>query len=265
MSGTKPIKPIIRKLKRKTQARIQSSGWKVAYADFATVLMAFFLLMWLLGMISPFKKSELAKYFKEPKMASAKSHNQAEITKKEPSTQHRAAEDSSEKLKLELNKTIGIRLGDFKDQILVDTFEDGVRIQVMDKQGLLMFSLGNAKLTENARTVLKVIAESIRDLENKIAIEGHTDALSYSSNKYTNWELSTARASAARQEMERNGLSPDSLVKVSGLAAVNPLIKSNPYDPQNRRISILIYTKKMPPGERKEKSGSPDSLDALPK
>ncbi len=236
-------KLIILRVKRKDPILQHSSSWKVAYADFVTALMAFFLLMWLVAMIAPAKRAEMAKYFKEYSLASKGDQTQSP----KPSILEAAGEppipptSSTEKLRSDLIEIVKARLGDLRDQVLVDTFDAGVRIQVVDKQGRPMFDLGSPKLTEDAQKALRVIAESVQGMGNKIAVEGHTDALSYSSNRYTNWELSTERASAARQELERNGLNPDRLVKVAGYAAVDPLIKGDPYAPQNRRISILIY------------------------
>ena len=237
---------IVLKVKRRDPIISHGSSWKVAYADFVTALMAFFLLMWLMAMIAPAKRAEMAKYFKEYTVVGKSKQSEGPKAPALKSAGNSAPPPSSstEKLKSDLIEIIKARLGDLKDQVLVDTFEAGVRVQVIDKQGRLMFNLGSDKLTEDARKALKVIAESVQGLENKIAVEGHTDALSYSSSKYTNWELSTGRASAARQELELHGLDPDHLVRVAGYAAVDPLIKGNPYAPQNRRISILIYDQK---------------------
>jgi len=240
-------KLIILRVKRKDPVFQHSSSWKVAYADFVTALMAFFLLMWLLAMIAPARRAEMAKYFREftpvGKSTKAQIQEVSSVSKTPPQAQADQPAPS-EKLRSDLSEIVKARLSDLRDQVLVDTFDAGVRVQVVDKQGRPMFDLGSPKLTVDAQKALKVIAESVQGMENKVAVEGHTDALSYSSNKYTNWELSTERASAARQELERNGLNPDRLVKVAGYAAVDPLIKANPYAPQNRRISILIYDKK---------------------
>lgn len=240
-------KLIILRVKPKTREKVHGSSWKVAYADFVTALMAFFLLMWMLAMVAPAKRAEVARYFKEYNLVGKGSpgaiQTQGSVARGEPESPAEPI-PASEQLRQDLAQIINARLGDLRDQVWVDTFEAGVRVQVVDKQGRLMFQLGSAKLTEDAKRALKVIAESIKGLENRIAIEGHTDALNYSTTKYTNWELSTARASEARQELERHGLDPDRLIKVAGYAAVDPLIRANPYAPQNRRISILIYDKK---------------------
>jgi chemotaxis protein MotB len=262
-------KSIILKVKHKNPFTTHVSSWKVAYADFVTGLMAFFLLMWLMAMVSPTRRAELSKYFKEytpvAKGTQTKSQEQKAPTLKAAQEPPPApSTPSTEKLRSDLTEIIKGRLGDLKDQVLVDTFEAGVRVQVIDKQGHPIFDLGSVKLTPDAQKAMKVIAESIRGLENKIAVEGHTDALSYSSSKYTNWELSTDRASAARKELERHGLNPDSLIKVAGYAAVDPLIKENPYAPQNRRISILIYDQSKSQPWLDEKTPLKSSLEKAP-
>jgi chemotaxis protein MotB len=259
-------KAIILKIKHRDPVLSHGSSWKVAYADFVTALMAFFLLMWLVAMIAPAKRAEMARYFKGYSLAGKSSQSQS------PKAQTLKAADEppapfvspTEKLRSDLAEVIKSRLGDLRDQVLVDTFDAGVRVQVVDKQGSLMFDVGSARFTEDAKKALKVIAESIQSLDHKIAVEGHTDALSYSSNKYTNWELSTDRASAARRELEQHGLNPDRLVKVAGYAAVDPLIKGNPYAPQNRRISILIYDQKESPPPMEEMPPMTGSREKTP-
>ncbi len=244
---------IIKKSKKRGHEGSHGGSWKVAYADFVTAMMAFFLLLWLITMVSPEKRARVASYFKYFALfqhaGTSMMEGSVEImderageAPKVPKELGRGSMDvlSREQLKDRLKKQIEEKLADVKDQVMVDIFEGGVRIQLVDKKGKPMFSLGSAEPTEDAKKILKVIAESIRDINNKIAIEGHTDALTYSTNKYTNWELSTERASAARRELERYGMDPDRLTKVAGYAATDPLIKEDPTDPRNRRISILL-------------------------
>jgi chemotaxis protein MotB len=257
-------KAIILKVKRRDPVLSHGSSWKVAYADFITALMAFFLLMWLVAMIAPAKRAEMARYFKGDSLAGKGSQNPQPPVLKSAGEPPPSSISPTEKLRSDLAEIIKSRLGDLRDQVLVDTFDAGVRVQVVDKQGHPMFDLGSPRLTEDARKTFKVIAESIQSLDNKIAVEGHTDALSYSSNKYTNWELSTDRASMARKQLEDNGLNPDRLIKVAGYAAVDPLIKGNPYAPQNRRISILIYDHKESPPPMEEMPPMASSLEKTP-
>jgi len=254
---------VVRKIIRKGHPEGGHGGsWKVAYADFVTAMMAFFLLLWLLTMVAPEKKMKLANYFKDfsifqesgagivnSKGASLRDKSFALIDKRDetPSNEARGTINkrpetvSIDQIQEKLEKAIQTKLADLKDQVLVDTFMGGVRIQVVDKEGKPMFLLGSSELTEIAGKALAVIAENIKDLNNKLAIGGHTDALGYSSKNYTNWELSTERASAAREFLQNHGVDASRLMMVAGYADVEPLIREDPYDPRNRRISILLF------------------------
>jgi chemotaxis protein MotB len=251
---------IIKKVSRKGHGGGHGGAWKVAYADFVTAMMAFFLLMWLLAMVSPEKRAGVSYYFKhfnvfdkaglsfvETKITPKVSlmDDQA-IGKPELSLQieeeEQRALQSSEALSEYLKKEIESKLNDFKDQIIIDTYEGAVRVEILDKEAGTMFPLGSAEISANGKRILKTISPAIIGSNRKIAIEGHTDALTYAApSKYSNWELSTERASVARKELERNGLPPEMLMRVTGYAATEPLNKSNLYDPRNRRISILMF------------------------
>ncbi|NTU42571.1 MAG: OmpA family protein [Nitrospirales bacterium] len=253
---------IIKKVKKNDHGGSHGGSWKVAYADFVTAMMAFFLLLWLITMVAPEKKARVSSYFKsftifEKAGSSSMFDNPGAVAGDSGGSFGKVEKDlgkgvtdtmaspgknnpSPESVKKGLKKDIEAKLADVKDQILVDVFEGGVRIQITDKDGQTMFPLGDSALTPQAKKILEVIAGNVKGMNNKIAIEGHTDALSYATNKYTNWELSTERASAARKELEQNGLSPDRLSRVAGYAATDPLIKENPNDPRNRRISIIL-------------------------
>jgi chemotaxis protein MotB len=251
---------IIKKVGKKGHGGGHGGAWKVAYADFVTAMMAFFLLMWLLAMVSPEKRAGVSYYFKHFNVfdKSGLSFVETKITprvslmddqavgKPELSLQIEEEEEralkSSEALSEHLKKEIETKLNDFKDQIIIDTFEGAVRIEILDKETGTMFPLGSAEISANGKRILKTISPAIISSNRKIAIEGHTDALVFAaSNKYSNWELSTERASVARKELERDGLPPEMLMRVTGYAATEPLVKSNIYDPRNRRISILMF------------------------
>jgi chemotaxis protein MotB len=249
----KDQKIIIKKIKKQSDGGHHGGSWKVAFADFVTALMAFFLVMWLVTMVSPEKRARIAAYYKHfslfDQSGSSFMEENSEIMKESAGESSKVPQElgesssdiiSKEDLRETLKREIEAKLADVKDQIMVDIFEGGVRIQMVDKEGNPLFSLGSANLSPNAKKILNVIAENVKSLDNKVSIEGHTDAISYSSNKYTNWELSTDRASAARKELENNGLSPDRLSRVAGYAATEPLVKDNPNDPKNRRISIIL-------------------------
>ncbi len=233
-------------------------SWKVAYADFVTAMMAFFLLMWLLTALKAKQKMEMAVYFKEYNALKGKKDIEQKIDMKMRAVMEPQKPDGQGKgdlgvidsgLTVErdqfmqaMRNEIEMRLNEVQGQVLVDVTPDGaVRIQLVDLEGSPMFLSGSPEMTPVAKRILAVITERIRNADVHIAVEGHTDAYAYSSGGLTNWELSTQRASAARRELEADGFSPDRLLRVTGLAATQPLVGDNPFDPRNRRISILVY------------------------
>lgn len=271
--AAKSSKIIIKKVKKGGHGGHHGGSWKVAYADFVTAMMAFFLLMWLLNMTSAEKRIKLSYYFKTFSLfekggssmvmektggAVGDSGTQFKIdgeVKGSGKSEVPTPEAIEEKIKTEVKS----KLTDVQDQIMVDLFEGGVRIQLVDKEGQSLFPVGASEPSAKAKQILGVIAENIKTLGNKIAIEGHTDALNYSTSRYTNWELSTERASAARKELEKNGLDPDRLMMVAGYASTSPLIRDNPNDPRNRRISIILMKPKAAPaaGEKAAPAAAP--------
>jgi len=256
-------KSIIIKKVKKISASAHGGSWKVAFADFMTGMMAFFLLMWLVNMTPQTKKEELAKYFQEYSLfAEGGAGGSAEIIAKEQAAteaqitvtqapaaaggaaESEASEAGLERFKEQLQQEIEQKLADLKDQVRIQVVEGGVKVDIMDKEGNPMFPLGSTVLTESGQKILKVLCDNIKNTTNRIEIEGHTDAVSYAKKEFGNWELSTARASAARVEVEKNGIPPSRLLRVSGYAATEPIIKENPFDPRNRRISLRLYPDK---------------------
>jgi chemotaxis protein MotB len=244
------LRPIIVIKKIKKHEGHHGGQWKVAYADFITALMAFFLLLWLLAMVSPEKRIALSQYFKE---FSVFKEQGEKVTKGgtgilEFNGAGREAGNapgkmevmSPERLKTKIKTAVEANLKTLKDQVLVDVHEGAVRIQIVDNEGSQMFLLGSAKPTDKALEILSLVSETIKETPNKIVVEGHTDALPYRGGDTTNWELSTARASAARRVLENNGITADRVAKVVGFADNDLLIKLYPNDPRNRRISIIL-------------------------
>ncbi|MFH1035532.1 MAG: flagellar motor protein MotB [Pseudomonadota bacterium] len=232
-------------------------SWKVAYADFVTAMMAFFLLLWLLAMLEPDKRDRLADFFVEYSLIQvlkgqpgfADSYlSQAKTVHTQPGElgQPRRypialGQASPQEVRARLAAAIESRLADIKDQVLVEQETKSVRIEIVDKEGRPLFGRGSSEPTETAKRVLKVMAQTLEGLDNKLTITGHTDAVPFASqSRLTNWELSSFRALAARREMETWGLAPDRLALVSGAADSQPLIEENPGDPRNRRISIRV-------------------------
>jgi chemotaxis protein MotB len=255
---------IIKKVKKRGHGGHHGGSWKVAYADFVTAMMAFFLLLWLITMAAPEKRARVSNYFKYFSIFEKGGSSFMELSKAEvkvtvidnegikeandPAQEKRRelTDDvkailSGEEFRERLKKEVESKLADVKDQIMVNVFEGGVRIEIVDKDGNPMFPSGSSEISPDGRKILKVICENLKDNDCKIAIEGHTDARMIASNTYSNWELSTERASVARKELERYGLNPNRLIRVAGYAATEPLIKDNPVDPRNRRISILLF------------------------
>ncbi|MFA6497776.1 MAG: flagellar motor protein MotB [Desulfurivibrionaceae bacterium] len=254
---------IIKKVKKVQGAGAHGGSWKVAFADFMTGMMAFFLLMWLVNMTTKPQKEKLAHYFQEYSIfAEGGAGGGAEMIAKEQApteaqitvTQAPAAASGEtegegtaaglEHFKEQLQQEIEQRLADLKDQVRIEVFEGGVKVDIMDKEGNPMFPLGSTTLTESGQKILKVLCDNIRNTSNRIEIEGHTDAVSYAKKEFGNWELSTSRASAARLEVEKNGIQPTRLIRVSGYAATEPIIKDNAFDARNRRISLRLYPDK---------------------
>jgi|WetSurMetagenome_2_1015567.scaffolds.fasta_scaffold233385_1 chemotaxis protein MotB len=267
MSGTGAQPPIIKKIK-KVEAGAHGGSWKVAYADFVTAMMAFFLLLWLLSMVSDDQRARVSEYFKSFNLFDKSGQsfvmdNKIGKTKIDIGSSEGDANNSQDSrvggngtnifssggtvttadaIKEGLKKEVEEKLTSMKDQVLVDIVDGAVRIEVVDKSGgSAMFSSGSRDMTEEGKKALRVIADSIKGLNGRIAIEGHTDASNYAGSAYSNWELSTDRASAARRELENSGMSPDRLIRVAGYAATEPLIADDPYNPKNRRISIRVF------------------------
>lgn len=258
-------------------------SWKVAYADFVTAMMAFFLVMWILGIATRQQKAAISEYFKNPsntpgtatvappgkmgpggasdamiKLGGAmdlshgpgKDRHNGPVGKLSKADIEKQAQELDkarlDELKKQLNAAIqnSQALAPFKDQLLIDITSEGLRIQIVDKQNRPMFDTGSAHLKDYTQVILGDLAKFINQVPNHISISGHTDDAPYSSdNGYSNWELSTDRANAARRALIAGGLNDDKVARVVGLAASVPLDKAHPGDPINRRISIIVMTK----------------------
>ena len=253
---------IVKRPKKGAHGGAHGGSWKVAYADFVTALMAFFLLMWLVTMVSPEKRARVANYFKhfaifekggksflEHKPGMQIMNDLMEEDAGASSGQGVEEGGSGEALSGEkqfrerFERDMATLLADLKDQVLVRAFDGGVRIELTDKTGSPMFLSGRSDLTPQARKVLQVIAQDIRGTTVRIAVEGHTDAAGNAYGAATNWELSTLRASAARRELERAGFDPARFGMVAGYAATRPLVREDPMDARNRRVSLVLFFK----------------------
>ena len=256
-----------------------SAAWKIAYADFVTAMMAFFLLMWLLGSTSKGDLKGISDYFKTPLKVAMQGGSGSgdsssvipgggkDLTRKDgqvaassdPSAQKKVninaaraaveAEDAqrlkSLKDKIETAIETNPVLVKYKNQLLLDITTEGLRIQIVDEQNRPMFALAKAELQSYTKEILHEIGFVLNDVPNRIGLSGHTDSTPYMSETgYSNWELSADRANASRRELIVGGMADAKVLRVVGLASAANLDKADPFNPINRRISILVMNKR---------------------
>ncbi len=281
MAGdAKKLQPIIVKKVKKGGHAVHGGAWKIAYADFVTAMMAFFLLMWLLGSTSEGDKKGLSDYFTAPlKVAMqggsgagasnsilngggsdlTKSSGQSRrgdgsdpISKKMVADAMRAelAKQDAKKmaaLSAKISSVISnsVKLAEFSSQIRLETTPDGLQIQIIDDQNRPMFDVGSALVKPYMRDILREIGAALNGVDNKISLDGHTDRSPYGNGErgYSNWELSADRANSTRRELSAAGMPDEKLARVTGLASSNLLDPQNPLSPTNRRISIIVMTR----------------------
>ncbi len=317
---------IIKRVKKGGHAAHHGGGWKVAYADFVTAMMAFFLLLWLLNATTEAQKQGISDYFspssvstssggaggllgglaisspgamasrtaqpsvslnleptsgasegkaEEDGGASEEADNAAEsetkaekaLREKEKALreQEKARFDRIEKELLEaVEKDPELRA--LADNILVENTPEGLRIQVIDKEGKSMFALGSATMLERTKKLLGKIGKVMQSMSNKIKITGHTDSLPFRSGNraYGNWELSSDRAQSARRALIESGLSSDRIESVAGRASRDPLVKDDPTSARNRRISIMLLSEVSPLVTRPKPKTQAKSAPAAP-
>ena len=256
-------------------------AWKVAFADFVTAMMAFFMLLWLIAGTSDEEKAAISMYFDNPSMAegvapvsapssvegpggastnlirisevmSVKDHEKQKdedfkekVDKEEKrlKEEKELLEDLMENLKKAVEESEA--LAPYKDQLLIDITPEGLRIQIIDKANRPMFDSGKADLKYYTVDILFELAKFIRDVPNRISLTGHTDASKFVGREdYSNWELSADRANAARRALVDGGVAEAQVGRVVGLASSTLFDKADPLNPSNRRISLIVMNKK---------------------
>ncbi len=274
-------RPIVIKRIKKISGGAHGGAWKIAYADFVTAMMAFFLLMWLLGSTSKAKLAGIAQYFQTPlKVALAGgegSGDSSSIVKgggtdltrstgqvkrgdvestrainldasraKKQMEQEEAARLQDIKEKLDKAVANNPKMKQFKKQLKIDITSEGLRIQIVDDKNRPMFDSGGAVMKSYTRDILREIGKTLNELPNRISLSGHTDAVPYYGGVagYSNWELSADRANASRRELVAGGLEDGKMMRVVGLGSAIPFEKDDPNSPVNRRISIIVMNKK---------------------
>ena len=234
-------RPIIVIKKKSGHAAHHGGAWKVAYADFVTAMMALFIVLWLLNTSKPVREA-IAGYFRDPAGTAGK----LGTSTAGPGAQVVVAKDDMSKLKEELEKAISHmpNFDKLKDQIEITVTPEGLRIELLESATGTFFDLGSSTPNQNGKELLDLLAGELGKLPNKISIEGHTDSKPYSGKRnYGNWELSTDRANAARRLMQQQGLGQTQVAQVRGFADQLLRKAENPFDPSNRRISLIVqYT-----------------------
>jgi chemotaxis protein MotB len=266
-------RPIVIKRIKKAGGGAHGGAWKIAYADFVTAMMAFFLLMWLLGSSTKAKMAGISEYFQTPLKVALSGGTSAgdstsvikgggtDLTRRDgqvkkgdiDATKSKAEQERQESARLEnlkskLEKAIdsNVKMAQFKKQLKLDITSEGLRIQIVDDQNRPMFDSGGAVMKPYTRDILREIGKTLNEVPNKISLSGHTDAVPYSGGEtgYSNWELSADRANASRRELVAGGLEDGKVLRVVGLSSAIPFDKDNPNSSINRRISIIVMNKR---------------------
>jgi len=280
MAAGGKLQPIIIKRVRKGGHGPHHSGaWKIAYADFVTAMMAFFLLMWLLGSTTQGDLQGIASYFQSPlKIALAGGSGTGDsssivkgggptlgrtngaIRRGEVEAPQRHISLQALRAEVEAEDTLRMRevalrvdramqanpaLAGLRNQLRMELTPDGLRIHIVDDQGRPMFDVGSARVREHMRELLRSIAQLLDAADARVLLSGHTDASPYGGGErgYSNWELSADRANASRRELVAGGLREDRVVRVMGLGSSTLYEPNDPLSPLNRRISILVLGK----------------------
>lgn len=258
-------------------------AWKVAYADFVTAMMAFFLLMWLLNVTTQEQKDAISDYFSPshpaisektsgsggvlggltmspqgamasnaspliPPQVTQQRKRGGDVKSKVNNARKKAEEARFKKAKEKIEKAIEKhpKLSKLRDNLIIDVTPEGLRIQIVDQEDESMFPSGSANMFQKTKDLLSQITEIVLDMPNEISVRGHTDASRYAKGaKYTNWELSADRANASRRIMKDAGMPVERLNNVMGKADTELLVADNPLDPRNRRLTLILLKEEL--------------------
>jgi chemotaxis protein MotB len=267
---------IVKKIVAEAHEAHHGGAWKIAYADFVTAMMAFFLLLWLLGATDEDKRRGLADYFTptliEYKQNSAGSNGimGGDSIVAAENYPHRAAQTGSRAIVIPRDVTGGVQEGGGRTQEEQEEFrrlrdellariertpelrrlrnhvsftenDEGLRIDLMDEADFSMFRVGTDQLLPEARRLVEEVAQVISGVPNAVVVRGHTDSLPYSRGQtMNNWMLSTARAESTRATLQRSGVTIDRIARIEGVADRQPFVPNDRYDPRNRRISVTL-------------------------
>jgi len=280
MASDDSQRPIIVRRIKKSGGGHHGGAWKIAYADFVTAMMAFFLLMWLLGSTAKGDLNGIAEYFQTPLAVALAGGSGAgdsssvvqgggkDLSRREGQVKNGDMEAprrtvsmkaaQAELARIEKQKLSELKgrleemieaipaLQQFKSQLLIDIVTDGLRIQIVDEKNRPMFAVGSAQVQSYTRDILREISKALNDVPNRLSISGHTDSRPYSGGErgYSNWELSADRANASRRELMAGGLEEAKIARVVGLSSAVMFDAKDPLSPANRRISIIVMNKR---------------------
>jgi len=261
---------LIKKIKAKGHGGHHGGAWKVAYADFVTAMMAFFLMMWLLGSTNDEQRKGIADYFtasiiqtdsvggsngvlagkslEEPDGAApySKRAGLQPTTPFQQGSEARSDEAQLRRVETEIRKRLERDPGlkSLQGQIRFSNTPDGLRIELIDKADYSMFTSGTSLMDPRAGELLAIVADVIGDIPNKLAIRGHTDSTPFAIRRpgqpSNNWTLSSARAEETRQSLAEAGIQADRFSRLEGVADTDPINKADPFDPRNRRMSVTL-------------------------
>jgi chemotaxis protein MotB len=297
-AGEKAKSTIVIKRIKKGAHGHHGGAWKIAYADFVTAMMAFFLLMWLLGSTTKGDLKGISDYFASPLQVAMMGGSgagdatsliqgggtsltaqtgQVKRGETEAEKKNRRVETAKRERKrmealkerLDVALLANTTLNEFRHQIRVEITPDGLRIQIVDDFKRPMFALGGAKVQPYMRDLLREIGTVLNQVDSKLVLTGHTDSAPYGGGErgYSNWELSADRANASRRELMAGGMQPNKIVRVVGLADSSLLDREDPRNPLNRRISIIVLNKlaeeRMNEARGEIEAGNPEALKEL--
>ena len=287
-------RPIIIKRIKKVAGGHHGGAWKIAYADFVTAMMAFFLLMWLLGSTTKGELQGISDYFRTPlKVALSGGSGSGDATnplasgggdmtrrdsmqmqrgalpEKKPTIKAKDAQAELDRLEGQRLKALKARLEavieanpvmrQYRDQLLIDITSEGLRVQIIDQLNRPMFDLGSARLKPYARDILVGLAAPLNEVNNALSLTGHTDAKPYSSGErsYSNWELSADRANASRRVLVEGGIAEGKIKRVVGMSSAVLFEPNDPLSPVNRRIALIVMTRASEEKIKSESSAAP--------
>ena len=287
-------RPIVIKRKKVVAGGSHGGAWKIAYADFVTAMMAFFLLMWLLGSTAKGDLQGIADYFQNPlkvamnggrgvgdatsilqgggkdlsrqsgqvKKGDVEAKKTTTFSKEAQLEFRRKEKERLALLKAEIEQMIenSPQLAQFKKQLLLDITSEGLRIQIVDEQNRPMFDSGGAELKPYTKELLRQIGHALNAVSNRISLAGHTDAAPYvgGNQGFSNWELSANRANASRRELITGGMDAHKMLRVVGLSSTLLFDKNDPLNPVNRRISIVVLNQQTEQAIMNEEGGNTD-------